>query len=395
MHDSSDQKSYRPDTVLAHVGRHPEDNNGFVNPPVIHASTVLSPTLADMHGHTGRYNYGRSGTPTTEALEEAMTALEGAAGTKLAPSGLGAIALALQSCLSAGDHLLVTDSVYGPTRRFCETVLKRFGVETTYYDPLIGADIAALFRDNTRAVFTEAPGSLTFEMQDIPAIAEVAHARGALVLMDNTWATPLCYAALAHGVDLSIHAGTKYIVGHSDVMIGTVSANEKAWPALQAAHRDLGLHVGPDDVYLALRGLRTMGVRLRQHQENALTVATWLEARDEVSQVLYPPLESDPGHALWKRDFTGASGLMSLILKPASEAAVAAMVDGLKLFGIGASWGGFESLVIVPQDMASVRTATGWNAEGPLVRLHIGLEDTADLMADLAEGFERLTAAGA
>ncbi len=390
MTDSHDKTSYRPDTVLAHVGRHPDENHGFVNPPVIHASTVLSPTLSDMHGHKGRYSYGRTGTPTLEALEEAITALEGAVGTKLAPSGLGAIALALQSCLKAGDHLLVTDSVYGPTRRLCETVLTRFGIETTYFDPSLGADIATLFRDNTRAVFTEAPGSLTFEMQDIDAIAEVAHARDAVVLMDNTWASPLFYKPLDHGVDLSIQAGTKYIVGHSDVMIGTVAANEKTWPNLNATHVALGLHVGPDDVYLALRGLRTMGVRLRQHQESAMKVATWLESRPEVHRVFYPPLQSDPGHTLWKRDFSGASGLMGVLLKPVAADRVEAMVDQFALFGIGASWGGFESLVIVPQDIAAIRTATGWSEEGPLVRLHIGLEDCDDILADLEAGLSRL-----
>ncbi|PLX39420.1 MAG: cystathionine beta-lyase [Hyphomicrobiales bacterium] len=380
---------HKPDTVITHAGRHPQDNNGFVNPPVIHASTVLHPSIADMHGHKSRYAYGRMGTPTSEALEEAITALEGAAGTVLAPSGLAAIGVALQSCLSAGDHLLVADSIYGPSRRLCNTVLARFGVETTYYDPTIGAGIADLFRDNTRAVFTEAPGSLTFEMQDIPAIAEVAHARGALVLLDNTWATPLYFDAIGHGVDLSIQAATKYIVGHSDVMIGTVAASEAALPALKATHLALGLHVGPDDVYLALRGLRTMSVRLRQHEVSALAIAKWLEGRPEVARVLYPPLESDPGHAIWKRDFTGACGLMGVVLNPYSQEAVEAMVDGMELFGIGASWGGFESLVIVPQ-LEGIRTATEWKAEGPLIRFHVGLEDKDDLMADLDAGFERL-----
>ncbi|MEZ5840608.1 MAG: cystathionine beta-lyase [Hyphomicrobiales bacterium] len=385
------QDNHRADTVLATAGRHPDQNHGFVNPPVIHASTVLFPSVDAMSAKDARYTYGRRGTPTSEALEEALTRLEGAAGTVLAPSGLAAISIALLSCLSAGDHLLVTDSAYQPTRYLCDTVLKRLGIETSYFDPLIGEGIGDLMRENTRAVFLEAPGSQTFEMQDVPAIARIAAARGATVLMDNTWATPLFFQPIAHGVDLSIQAGTKYIVGHSDVMLGTISASERAWKALKTTHGALGQAVGPDDIYLALRGLRTMGVRLERHQASAMKAARWLEARPEVARVLYPPLESDPGHALWKRDFTGACGLFGVVLKDVPLAGVKAMLDGLGLFGLGYSWGGFESLALYA-DLRGYRTATTWDAEGPLLRFHIGLEDVDDLIADLEAGFRRLAA---
>ncbi len=386
---SSKTSDQRPDTLLVTAGRHPHENHGFVNPPVIHASTVLFETVDAMTSKGARYTYGRRGTPTSEALEEALDALEGSAGSVLAPSGLGAISIALLSCLSAGDHLLVTDSVYQPTRHLCDTVLSRLGIETSYFDPLIGADIGSVMRGKTRAVFVEAPGSQTFEMQDVPAITAAAKARGATVLMDNTWATPLFFKPLAHGVDLSIQAGTKYIVGHSDVMLGTVSASEGAWKALKATHGAMGQAVGPDDIYLALRGLRTMGVRLARHQESALKVARWLEGRPEVARVLYPALESDPGHALWRRDFSGASGLLGVVLHDVAMERVKAMLDGLALFGLGYSWGGFESLAI-HADPRGYRTATTWQAEGPLVRFHIGLEDVEDLLADLAAGFDRL-----
>jgi cystathionine beta-lyase len=299
----------------------------------------------------------------------------------------------LLAAAGAGDHILVSDSVYEPTRKLCDTVLKRLGIETTYYDPLIGCGIGALFKPNTRAVFTEAPGSQTFEMQDIPAIAAVAHAKGALVLMDNTWATPLYFRALDAGVDLSIQAGTKYIGGHADVMIGTVSANAAAWPRLHEMVGTLGLCVGPDDIYLALRGLRTLSVRLARHQESGLRVARWFATRPEVSRVLHPALESDPGHAIWKRDFTGACGLFSVVLKPAPQAALIAFLNALKLFGMGYSWGGYESLVI-PFNCARYRTATQWNPEGPALRFHVGLEDVDDLIGDLERGFAAMGAAG-
>jgi cystathionine beta-lyase len=388
------KNSLKPETRLITAGRDPQAQFGFVNPPVYHASTVLYPTAEDQVAHRSRYQYGRRGTPTTEALEAALRDIEGdnCAGVVLLPSGLAAISTALIAVAGAGDHLLITDSVYRPTRNFCEGLFKRMGVETTYYDPLIGADIAKLFKPNTRAVFVEAPGSQSFEMQDIPAIAKVAHDKGALVMMDNTWATPLYFKAFDKGVDISIQAGTKYIGGHSDIMFGCVSANAKAFPALKNTHGLMGQCVGPDDVFLALRGLRTMAVRLKQHNESGMTVARWLAARPEVARVMHPGLESDPGHAIWKRDFTGASGLFSIELKPINEKAVYAFMNELQLFGMGFSWGGFESLVII-FDCAEYRTATKWAPSGPTLRFHIGLEDPGDLIADLEGGFKAMARA--
>ncbi|MDI1346500.1 MAG: cystathionine beta-lyase [Pseudolabrys sp.] len=381
----------KPETRLINAGRDPQAQFGFVNPPVYHASTVLYPTAEDQVAHRSRYQYGRRGTPTTEALEAALRDIEGdnCAGVVLLPSGLAAISTALIAVAGAGDHLLITDSVYRPTRNFCDGLFKRMGVETTYYDPLIGADIAKLFKPNTRAVFVEAPGSQSFEMQDIPAIAKVAHDKGALVMMDNTWATPLYFKAFDKGVDISVQAGTKYIGGHSDIMFGCVSANAKAFPALKNTHGLMGQCVGPDDVFLALRGLRTMAVRLKQHNESGMKVARWLAARPEVARVMHPGLESDPGHAIWKRDFTGASGLFSIELKPMDEKAVYAFMNELALFGMGFSWGGFESLVII-FDCADYRTATKWAPSGPTLRFHIGLEDPRDLIADLEAGFKAM-----
>jgi cystathionine beta-lyase len=327
-------------------------------------------------------------------LETAIRELEGpsCAGVALLPSGLAAISSALLSVLSTGDHLLVTDSVYGPTRKFCDTVLSRLGIQTTYYDPLIGAGIANLMRPNTRAVFTESPGSLSFEIQDIPAIASVAHARDAVVLMDNTWAGPLYFTALEKGVDLSIISGTKYIGGHSDLMLGVVSANAATCARLKDTVYTMGLCVGPDDINFGLRGLRTMGVRLARAQDSGLIVARWFEQRPEVSRVLHPALPSHPGHAIWKRDFSGACGLFSIVLKPVSEQAVNAFLNALTLYGMGASWGGYESLVI-PFDCGDLRTASAWTPEGPTIRFHIGLEDVSDLIADLERGFAALAAA--
>ncbi|MHC5653288.1 cystathionine beta-lyase [Stappia sp.] len=377
-------------TRLAHTGRYPADFHGFVNPPVVHASTVLFPDTATMLSGNQTFHYARRGNPTTNALEEAMAEIEGAAGAKLANSGLNAISLALLSCLSSGDHLLVTDSAYGPTRHVAETVLRRMGIEVDYYDPTIGAGVAALFKPNTRAVMTEAPGSLTFEMQDIPAIAEAAHAAGATVLMDNTWATPVYFRPLDHGVDLSIQAGTKYIVGHSDAMLGTVAASERAFEALDATAGALGIHVAPDDVYLGLRGLRTMKVRLDRHMASGIEIARWLETRPEVARVRHPALEQDPGHAIWKRDFTGASGLFAFdFTDDITPERSYAFLDALKLFGLGYSWGGFESLAI-PVRLKGARTATPMPQGGPSIRLHIGLEDTDDIRADLEAGFAAL-----
>lgn len=382
------QQPLAPETRLVTAGRDPQSHYGFVNPPVYHASTVLYPTAADLVAHRSRYQYGRRGTPTSEALEDALRALEGdvCAGVALLPSGLAAITTALMAVAGASDHILVTDSVYRPTRVFCDGVFKRMGVETTYYDPLIGAGIAKLFKPNTRAVFVEAPGSQSFEIQDIPTIAQVAHDNGAVVLMDNTWATPLYFRPFDKGVDLSIQAGTKYIGGHSDIMFGCVSATAATLPKLKQTVNELGLCVGPDDMFLALRGLRTLGVRLGRHYESGLTVARWLAQRPEVLRVLHPALDSDPGHALWKRDFTGASGLFSIVLKPPGDKALHAFLDALTLFGMGFSWGGYESLVIL-FDCREYRTATEWAPGGPSLRFHIGLEDPGDLIADLERGF--------
>ena len=393
---SSPAPARQTDTRLVTAGRDPASQHGFVNPPVYHASTVLYPTAEDYVAHRSRYQYGRRGTPTTEALEIAIQELEGpqCAGVSLLPSGLAAISTAFLSVVNAGDHLLVTDSAYGPAREYCDRILKRFGVTTTYFDPLIGAEIAEQFRPNTRAVYLKSPGSMSFEIQDVTTISKVAHNKGALVLMDNTWATPLYYRPFDHGVDLVIQAGTKYIGGHSDVMLGTVSANSAAIANLMTTVQLSGLCEGPDDVYLGLRGLRTLSVRLERHYKSGLAVGRWLERRPEVLRMLHPAMESHPGHALWKRDFTGASGLFSMILKPVPQKAVYAFLDTLQLFGIGASWGGYESLAI-PFDCTVGRTATRWQPGGPTIRFHIGLEAVEDLIADLERGFAALTAAAA
>jgi len=381
------------ETALVTAGRDTKAQKGFVNPPVVHGSTVLYPTADDLHAHRGEFQYGRHGTPTTRALQQALIALEGTqcAGVGIAPSGLAAISTTLLAVLKAGDHLLVCDNVYRPSRNFCNGMLARYGVETSYFDPMIGSGIASLFKPNTRAVLIEAPGSQSFEMPDLHAIASAAHSHGTIVIDDNTWATPLFHRSLEQGVDISIQAATKYIGGHSDIMFGTISANAKTWPAISEAIRLLGVCAGADDVFLAIRGLRTLAVRLAQHQRSATEMARWLAQRPEVSRVLYPALESDPGHAIWKRDFTGASGLFSIVLKPAPQNAVDAMLDSLKLFGMGYSWGGFESLII-PFDCSGYRTATKWAPGGPTLRLHIGLENVEDLKADLAHGFEVLKA---
>jgi cysteine-S-conjugate beta-lyase len=384
-------KKQKEATRLAHAGREPARQHGFVNTPIYRGSTVLFPTVACLEANTQDFTYGRMGTPTVKALEEAIAELEGGHRTLLTPSGLSAIATALLAFVSAGDEILVADTVYRPNRRFCDNVLKRLGVTTIYYDPLIGAGIKSLITKKTRVVFAESPGSQTFEVQDIPAIVKAAHAAGAVVILDNTWATPLYFKPFAHGVDVSIQAATKYIVGHADAMLGAITATEQASRGVEKAHEDLGLCPGPEDVYLGLRGLRSLGVRLERHQRSGLEMAQWLAGRPEVARVLHPALPSDPGHALWKRDFTGASGLFSIVLKPCTQGAVAAMLDGLTLFGMGYSWGGFESLIL-PFDPAAYRTATTWQAEGPALRLHIGLEDVGDLKADLEAGFARLGA---
>ncbi len=379
-------------TRLVHLGREPEAQHGFVNTPIYRGSTVLFPTVADLADHSREYTYGRRGTPTTNALTEAIAALEGGQRAWIAPSGLAAITAVLLAYVEAGDHVLITDNVYFPARRVAGRLLKRMGVEVSYFDPLIGAGIAAHMTDRTRLVLAESPGSLTFEMQDIPAIAATARERGVLLAVDNTWATPLLCKPFALGADISIQAATKYIVGHADAMLGIITTNERAAPAMARMHEDLGLTAAPEDCFLALRGLRTLGVRLARHGASALEMAQWLATRPEVARVLHPALPGDPGHDIWRRDCSGASGLFSIVLKPHDEKAVATMLDGLELFGMGYSWGGYESLIL-PFDPAPSRTATKWQAEGPALRLHIGLEDVADLKADLAAGFDRLAAA--
>ena len=381
----------KDDTRLAHAGREPFRQHGFVNTPIYRGSTVLFPTVAALEANDQDFTYGRLGTPTVRALEEAIAELEGGHRTLLAPSGLSAIVTALLAFVSTGDEILVSDSVYRPTRRFCDSVLKRLGIKPIYYDPLIGAGIAKLITKKTCVVFTESPGSQTFEVQDVPAIAAAAHAAGAVVILDNTWATPLYFKPFEHGADVSIQAATKYIVGHADAMLGAITTTEAVTKTVAKAHEELGVCPGPEDAYLGLRGLRSLGVRLERHQRSGLEIAEWLAARPEVARVLHPALPTDPGHAIWCRDFRGASGLFSIVLQPASHEALARMLDGLKLFGMGYSWGGFESLIL-PFDPSVYRTATKWKAEGPALRLHIGLEDVEDLKADLDAGLARLNA---
>ena len=384
----------KPTTRAVHLGRHPRKFLGAVNTPVFRATTMLFPTVAELEqARRGEYagiGYGLHGLPTITDLQDAVAAIEGAHGALAVPSGLTATTLPLLALTKPGDHVLVTDAVYGPTRRFCDNHLKRLGVDVTYYDPLLGAAIERLFRPNTRIVFTESPGSLTFCVQDIPAIAEVAHRRGALVIIDNSWATPFGFRSFDHGADVSVHAATKYIGGHSDVLLGLILGNEATFPALHRIWTDMGVTASPDDCFLALRGLRTLPVRLARHVESALTVAQWLRTRPEVLEVIYPALPGSRGFDLWQRDFIGASGLFAVVLKPVARARVDAMLDGLQLFGMGWSWGGFESLII-PIYPELVQTATTWDAGGPCLRIAIGLEDPDDLIEDLAEGFLRLT----
>ncbi|MBC8259962.1 MAG: cystathionine beta-lyase [SAR324 cluster bacterium] len=396
MNNNPDSVILREDTKVVVSGRDSKSFGGMVNPPVYHGSTVLAESVAEYNTrHDSRLNdeqvmvYGTMGNPTGWALENAIAELEGGYNCATYSSGLAAIAVALMAFLKSGDHLLMTDSTYAPTRRFCDSVLKRFGVETTYYDPLIGAEIKSLLRPNTAVVFTESPGSHTFEVQDIPSIAEVAHQHGAIVQMDNTWASPLYFKPFEHGVDISIQAVTKYIVGHSDVLLGSVTTTKEHWKTLRDCTWHFGQCVAPDDLYLAQRGLRTMAVRLRQHHKSSLKIAEWLSNRAEVRQVLYPALPGAPGHEIWKRDFLGASGLFGVELKPFSQKAVEKMIDEMRLFGIGSSWGGYESLML-PSNVRDIRTASPWRFEGPLLRLHIGLEDVDDLKDDLKDGLERI-----
>ena len=390
-----DNSSFGEATRLTRVGRDPAAHAGAVNTPVFRASTFVWESVAEQEDFGRRMAdpadhvipYGRLGNPTTQALEDAVAELEGGFRGLIAPSGLAAISGALLASLETGDHALIVDSCYWNTRKFCDLVLKRAGIEVTYYDPSIGAGIAALIQPNTRVVYVESPGSQTFEIQDVPAIAEAAHKAGAIVILDNTWATPLFFKPFDHGVDISIQAATKYIVGHSDAMLGLITTTKDLYIPTRTVVRQLGYTAGGDDAYLGLRGLRTLDVRLRRHFESGVQVAEWLQGRREVAQVLHPALPSFPGHALWKRDFTGASGLFSIVLKSFPKPAIDAFLDGLELFGMGASWGGYESLV----KREALQRSAGPAPEGVVLRLHVGLEDPDDLIADLAAGLDRLS----
>ncbi len=388
----------RPETLLAHLGRNPSAHFGTVNTPVYHASTLIRESVEayEEAGRNrwikGKSSYGRSGTPTTFAFEETVAALEGAYGAIALSSGLQAIAVALMAFAKAGSHVLVPDSIYYPGRKICEELLRESGVETTFYDPRIGGGIAALIRDNTAMIYLESPGSLTFEVQDVPAIAAAARAAGVVTAIDNTWATPLFFRPLDHGIDIALHAATKYMVGHSDAMLGVIATREEHYEKLRRTSQHMGCAAAPDDLYLGLRGLRTLAVRLERHQQNALRLAAWLKQRPEVDRILYPALPDSPDHEIWKRDYTGASGLFAMVLKPCARSSAVAMIDEMEYFGIGASWGGYESLMLLT-DPRPIRTATAWTDPGPVVRIHAGLEHSDDLIADLEAGFDRLNAA--
>lgn len=387
-HDKNN--GFSTETQLTQLGRDPSKQMGFVNGPVYRGSTVVYPTLDDLDHRRSTFTYGTAGTPTIRDLETAWTALTGGAGTVLSPSGLGSVALALLTTLKAGDHLLMPDSVYSPSRTFCDQFLKKMNVETTYYDPMIGENIRSLIQDNTTVLFLESPGSQTFEIQDIPALTKIAKEHNIATIIDNTWATPLFFDAHKHGCDLSLEAGTKYLGGHSDLLLGMISANKKWWKPLRATYDLFAMLPGAEDCFLALRGLRTLHIRLKEAEQRALDIAQWLQTQPEVAKVLHPALPDCPGHEIWKRDFTGSSGLFSIILKPEIERSkLANMLDHMQLFSMGFSWGGFESL-ITPFDCRSYRTATVWNPNGLALRLQIGLEGVEDLKADLRAGFDRL-----
>jgi cystathionine beta-lyase len=382
-------------TRLAQLGRMSDTHYGFVNTPLYRGSTVLFKTLDDLQHERARYSYGTAGTPTVESLESAWSALSGAAGTSLAASGLGAVTLALLTALKSGDHLLMPDSVYLPTRALCGKLLARFGIQTTYYDPMLGAGLAALIRPNTSTIFLESPGSQTFEVQDVPAITALARERALTTVIDNTWATPLFFRAHEHGCDLVVEAGTKYLSGHSDILLGLVSANERLWPRLKETYRSMAMLPGAEDCYLALRGMRTLHIRLQEAERRGLALAEWLAAQPQVATVLHPALPSCPGHSFWKRDFTGSTGVFSFILRPGfSRDDLARMLDAMRIFGMGYSWGGFESLII-PFDCRSYRTATEWRAPGLCLRVQVGLEDLEDVRNDLRAGLDRLAGRGA
>jgi cystathionine beta-lyase len=392
MTDDETGDHLAPETILTHLGRSPFRYHGFVNTPVFRGSTVLFETLDALEAPGKEYDYGRPHNPTGRAVEAVITELEGAAGTVLAPSGLSAITLALTATVRAGEDVLITDSAYGPTRRFASETLRDMGISARFYDPRIGADIASLMLPNTTAVFVESPGSLTFEIQDLPAIAGAAKARGATVIVDNSWATPLFHKPLALGADIVVHAGTKMFVGHSDAMFGTASANAALMPRLARTHLNLGLCASPDDSYLAARGLRTLAIRMKEHRDRALEIARWLHAQPDVLEVLHPALETHPDHAVFARDFSGSGSLFAFVLPPAPREAVAAMLDGLGVFGMGYSWGGYESLFL-PIHPERIRTAVPWTRGGNAFRLHIGFEDVEDLKSDLDDALTRYRAA--
>ncbi|MDX1710018.1 MAG: cystathionine beta-lyase [Rhodovibrionaceae bacterium] len=393
------EKPKKPETLLTTLGRDPHRYSGVVNTPVFHASTILAESLEEYESRPRRRFdkaepiYGLLGTPTTFALEEAICELEGGERAVALPSGLAAVTLCFIANASAGGHVLVSDHVYLPSRKFCTDVLSRMGVEVTFYDPMIGGEIEQLIRRNTQLVFAESPGSGTFEVQDVPAIAAAAHAKGVPLALDNSWATPLFFRGLEHGADIVVHAATKYLSGHADVMMGLVVANAEMGRRLVQTSSLLGFHAAPDDCYLTLRGMRSLAPRLRQHEATGLRLATWLEDRAEVARVLHPALPSCPGHDIWKRDFQGAGSLFSFVLdRPYSKQAIAAMLEGYELFGIGSSWGAYQSLMI-PFYPEKIWTATSWDAPGLILRVFAGLEHPDDLIADLDAGFERLRTA--
>jgi len=394
-HGVADSHDYHTDTKIAHLGRPRRSARGVVNVPVQRASTVLFSSLAELERAQGRkyepseLYYGTMGTQTTHAFEEAMAALDGGHAAVGVSSGLAACTSAILAFVRHGDHVLVTDSVYDPTRAFCDGMLASLGVETTYYDPTIGAGVAELIRPNTKVIFLESPGSHTFEIQDVPAICAVARARRVVTVIDNTWATPLYFRPLDHGVDVAVYAATKYMSGHSDVLIGAIVADKAHYQKVRAVTTALGHSLSPDDAYLTLRGLRTMGVRLERQERGAIELARWLEAHPDVARVLHPALESHPQHTLWKRDFQGAAGLFAFVLPPARHEALAALFDNLQLFGMGYSWGGFESLIL-PGVPSEKRTVARWDAtQGSLIRVSVGLENIADLQDDLAAALQR------
>lgn len=388
----------KKNTRLIHAGRSKKWTGSAVNPPLVRASTIVFDTMQELQEAVKQRGnrvpfYGRRGTQTHFALQEAICELEGGAGCALYPCGAAAISGALLSFLKHGDHLLMVDTAYEPTRGLCDKLLAGLGIETSYYDPLIGAGIASLIKPNTKVIFLESPGSLTMEVQDIPAICQVARAHDIVTILDNTWASPILCQPFALGVDISVQAATKYIIGHSDVMLGTASANERCWPQLREHSYLLGYCASADDAYAASRGLRTLGVRLKQHEQSALQIARWLAERAEVAAIRHPAFSENPGHDYFKRDFSGSNGLFSFVLKQGTAKQVQAFIEGMQHFKMGFSWGGFESLITATMNVQALRSVTTWPYTGPLIRLHIGLEDPDDLIADLQQAFLRFNAA--